>query len=181
MATVDFDALFHSHLAAIRASVRAGFRFRHLPTGQEDEFVLQGFRVENGVMDTYLTYAADDAVAARYRVSDLELPDPPALWRRDGPVDEVVLALLALPAHGARGSPMAAGFPVHFGIPPHAHRARRHPESEPDPPPEAAEPSASSHDSAPPDVLSRIPRPRAGGCVPNSPTPRGSRFPGGAR
>lgn len=173
---MDFDALFHSHLEAIRASVRAGFRFRHLPTGQEDEFVLQGFRVENGVMDTFLTYAADDAVAARYRVSDLELPDPPALWRRDGPVDEVVLALLALPAHGARGSPAAAGFPVHFGIPPHARR-RPEPESRP----EAAGPSAPPDDAGPPDAPSRIPRPRAGGCVPNPGTPRGSRFSGGGR
>ncbi|WP_243790066.1 hypothetical protein [Saccharopolyspora gloriosae] len=177
-------------MAAIRASVHAGFRFRHLPTGREDEFVLQGFRVENGVMDTFLTYAADDAVAARYRVADLELPDPPALWRRDGPVDEVVLALLALPAHGARGSPMAAGFPVHFGVPRLIHRVQRRSGVD-----AASEPGGSAapghsgspgdsdppEDSARPDLRARIPRPRVGGCVPNSGPSRGSRAHGGGR
>lgn len=178
---MDFDALFHSHLAAIRASVHAGFRFRHLPAGRDDEFVLQGFRVENGVMDTFLTYAADDAVAARYRVADLELPDPPALWRRDGPVDEVVLALLALPAHGARGSPMAGGFPVHFGVPRRVDRVQRRPEPGPESDSGPDGSLAPPGKAAPMDVLARIPRPRAGGCVPSSGTPRGSRSPGGGR
>ena len=164
---MDFDAFFHSHLAAIRASVHEGFRFRHLPSGRDDEFVLQGFRVRNGVMDTFLAYAADDAVAARYRISDLRLPDPPALWRRDGPVDEVVHSLLALPAHGARGSPMSAGFPVHFGIPP---GSRRSPEDE-----RGAE---AGPDRA--EVLSRIPHPRSGGCT-YRPAPRGGRSRGGGR
>ncbi|MFR9730952.1 hypothetical protein ACL03H_17135 [Saccharopolyspora sp. MS10] len=116
-------------------------------------------------MDTYLAYAADDAVAARYRVSDLRLPDPPALWRRDGPVDEVVQALLALPAHGARGSPMTAGFPVHFGIPPGSGRS-----------PVAGRDAAA--DRA--EVLSRIPQPRSGGCT-YRPAPRGGRARGGGR
>lgn len=165
---MDFDALFHSHLAAIRASVHEGFRFRYLPTGRDDELVLQGFRVENGVMDTFLAHAADDAVAARYRLSDLELPDPPALWRRDGPVDEVVQALLALPAHGARGSPVLGGFPVHFGIP----RLRR---------PRGGAPDPNSPPGGAPDVLSRIPQPRCGGCGPRPGAPRGSRHLGGGR
>lgn len=101
---MDTDALFQPHLDAIRASVREGFRFRHL-RGADGEMVLQGFRVANGAMDVFLAYAPEDSVAARYRVEDLEEPEPPALWRRNGTVEAVVLELLALPAHGARGSP----------------------------------------------------------------------------
>ncbi len=105
---VDFDVPFRPQLPAIRAAARDGFRFRcpHV----RDAPVLQGFRVVHGMLDLFFAYAPDGSVAARYRVADLENTGPPALWRRSGPVDQVVPALLALPVHGARGSPAVLEF-----------------------------------------------------------------------
>ena len=106
---MDFDALFQPQSRAIRAAAREGFRFRcaRVPAAP----VLQGFCVVRGVLDVFLASAPDASVAARYRVADLENPEPLASWRRSGPVDQVVPALLALPVHGARGSPVVPELP----------------------------------------------------------------------
>ena len=99
-------APFEPHLEAIRASVRAGFRFRHLPSHSRMR-ALHGFRARSGVMDMYLARDTHDAFAARVRLADLELPrTPPPLWHDSGPVVDVVRALLELPEHGARGAPV---------------------------------------------------------------------------
>ncbi|WP_344924689.1 hypothetical protein [Saccharopolyspora gregorii] len=68
---------------------------------------VQGFRVRAGAMDVYLVRAEQDALAARFRVDDLEDPVPHAIWHRRGSVAGVVAELLALPAHGAPGAPKA--------------------------------------------------------------------------
>lgn len=97
---------FAPHLEAIRASVRAGFRFRHLPSHSRMR-ALHGFRARSGVMDMYLARDTDDAFAARVRLADLELPrTPPPLWHDSGSVADVVRALLELPEHGTRGAPV---------------------------------------------------------------------------
>ncbi|QUG99463.1 hypothetical protein HUO13_00380 [Saccharopolyspora erythraea] len=101
------NAELDPHLEAVRASVRAGFRFRHLPDA-DDVHALQGFRVLSGAMDVYLARAADDALAARYRLEDLQSPSPAALWHRQGTVAEVVTALLELPEHGTPKAPKLA-------------------------------------------------------------------------
>jgi hypothetical protein len=75
------------HLAALRASVRAGFRFRfrHLPRF-DDVLVVQGHRVSHGAMDMFRASSADDTIAARFRVEDLETRSAPTVWHRHGPV-----------------------------------------------------------------------------------------------
>ncbi|MEU6133196.1 hypothetical protein ABZ805_28795 [Saccharopolyspora sp. NPDC047091] len=100
------EARFGSHLGVIAATVRAGFRFRYLPSLAEIDAV-QGFRVRAGAMDVYLVRAEQDALAARFRVDDLEDPVPHAIWHRRGSVADVVADLLALPAHGTPGAPTA--------------------------------------------------------------------------
>lgn len=100
------DAALAPHLEAIRASVRAGFRFRHLPSHSR-MLALHGFRARAGVMDMYLARDVDDAFAARVRLEDLELPRTPRpLWHGSGAVAEVVHALLEIPEHGSRGAPV---------------------------------------------------------------------------
>src|SRR2546421_447181 len=99
------------HLEAIQASVRAGFRFRHLP-GFDNVLAVQGFRVACGAMDVYLARAPDDSLAARFRIDDLEFGSPPALWHRNGAVADVVTELLELPAHGTPGAPNTARSPA---------------------------------------------------------------------
>ena len=104
-ATVDvFDPdeiRFKPHLEAIRASMRAGFRFRQLPSA-ENLTALQAFRVSPPVIDMYLVRDAEDAFAARMRLDDLDSPDPPALWHERGSVEDVVMQLLELPPSSAR-------------------------------------------------------------------------------
>lgn len=100
------EVRFGSHLGVIAATVRAGFRFRYLPSLAEIVAV-QGFRVRGGAMDVYLVRAEDDALAARFRVEDLEDPTPQAIWHRRGSVADVVAELLELPAHGTPGAPVA--------------------------------------------------------------------------
>jgi hypothetical protein len=102
-----WDAVLAPHLDAIRASVHAGFVFWHLPESG-NMLALSGFRATHGAMDTYLARGPDDAFAARYRLDDLECPNPPVLWQQHGTVAEVVTALLALPAHGTPGAPALA-------------------------------------------------------------------------
>ncbi|WP_235883520.1 hypothetical protein [Saccharopolyspora elongata] len=95
------------HLDALRASVLAGFRFLHLPRF-DDVLVLQGLRIAHGAMDMFRASSADDALAARFRVEDLESSSPQAVWHRYGPVAEAVRALLELPPHGSPGAPSLA-------------------------------------------------------------------------
>ena len=113
MDTIDpqHDATLRPHLDAIQASMRAGFRFRHLP-GFDNVLAVQGFRVACGAMDVYLARAPDDSLAARFRIDDLEFGSPPALWHRHGAVADVVTALLELPAHGTPGAPNMARSPA---------------------------------------------------------------------
>ncbi len=92
---------FKPHLDAIRASVRAGFRFQHLPSA-ENVTALQAFRVSPPVIDMYLVRDAEDAFAARMRLDDLDSSDPPAVWHERGSVEDVVMQLLELPASSAR-------------------------------------------------------------------------------
>lgn len=100
----DPDAALRPHLAAVGASMRAGFRFRHLPS-TADIRALQGFRMHRGALDVYLVHAPDEAIAARFRLEDMERPAPQPLWHERGAVADVVTALLALPDHGASGAP----------------------------------------------------------------------------
>lgn len=92
---------FKPHLEAIRASMRAGFQFRHLPSA-ENLTALQAFRVAPPIIDMYLVRDAEDAFAARMRLDDLDSPDPPALWHERGSVEDVVMQLLELPPSSAR-------------------------------------------------------------------------------
>lgn len=98
------DLRFKPHLEAIRASVRAGFRFQHLPSA-ENVTALQAFRVSPPVIDMYLVRDAEDAFAARMRLDDLDSPDPPAVWHERGSVEDVVMQLLELPPSSV-GSPL---------------------------------------------------------------------------
>ncbi|MGI8309670.1 hypothetical protein [Saccharopolyspora hattusasensis] len=99
------------HLDVLRQSVQVGFRFLHLPRF-DNVLAVQGLRVSHGAMDMFKASAADDAIAARFRVEDLELGSPPAVWHKHGRVDDVVTALLELPPHGALGAPRLARSPV---------------------------------------------------------------------
>jgi hypothetical protein len=104
------EAWLRSHLGAIEASVRAGFRFSYLP-GLDDVVAVQGIRVQHGAMDMYLARSAFDALAARIRVDDLEFHrSPPPLWHTRGAVADVVMELLGLPSHGSPGAPTLAHF-----------------------------------------------------------------------
>lgn len=97
------------HLRAVEASVRAGFRFSHLPD-VDNLLAVQGFRVHHGAMDMFLARSAFDALAARVRVEDLDFHwSPPPLWHARGAVADVVTELLELPPHGSPGAPTLAG------------------------------------------------------------------------
>lgn len=95
------------HIEAIEASVRAGFGFRYLPAFPR-MLAIQGFRRRSGAMDMYMTHGHDSALAARFRLEDLDKPNPSALWHRHGDVAEVVNELLELPEHGTFGTPVLA-------------------------------------------------------------------------
>ncbi|MEU5848311.1 hypothetical protein [Saccharopolyspora shandongensis] len=104
----DLDPAHRAAIAAIEASMRAGFRFRHLPA-LDDLRAVQGIRVSSGAIDVYLAEAPHLASGARFRVEDIESGvAPPSLWYRNGTVGEVVYALLDLPPHGAPNSPNLA-------------------------------------------------------------------------
>ncbi|MCI2423466.1 hypothetical protein MOQ72_39250 [Saccharopolyspora sp. K220] len=105
------ESWLRPHLDALRASVQAGFRFLHLPS-VGNVLAVQGMRVSHGAMDMFQASAADDAIAARFRIEDLELGSPPAVWHKRGPVADVVPALLELPPHDSPGAPRLAGSPV---------------------------------------------------------------------
>lgn len=96
------------HLAALEASVLAGFRFRYLPA-LDDLAAVQGFRVGSGVLDVFVVESADSASAARFRIEDVENSHAPAaLWHRRGAVADVVTELLELAPHGSPGAPALA-------------------------------------------------------------------------
>ena len=108
------------HMQAIEASLRVGFQFRHLPT-LDNLLAVQGIRVASGAMDIFMASSATDALAARFRVEDLERGTPPALWHRHGSVAEVVFKLLELPPHGTAGAPVLAAAPISdLWVPPSA-------------------------------------------------------------
>ncbi|MGP4019077.1 hypothetical protein [Saccharopolyspora sp. 5N708] len=104
------------HLDALRASVQAGFRFLHLPRF-DDVLAVQGLRVSHGAMDMFRARSADDALAARFRIEDLERGSPPAVWHRYGSVADVVMELLGLPPHGAANAPSLARARLDLWVP----------------------------------------------------------------
>lgn len=92
------------HIAAIRRSVNAGFRFLHLSDADGREILaIHAERFRGSVVDTYTVRAMNEAIGARFRADDY--PDGDPMWQRHGPVDDVVTALMALPPHGAPGAP----------------------------------------------------------------------------
>ena len=104
----NLDPAHQAAIEAVQASVRAGFRFRYLPT-IDNIVALQGIRISSGAMDMYLAQAPGDAIAARFRIDDLEQGrTPQALWHRRGAVTDVVFGLLELPPHGSPGAPTLA-------------------------------------------------------------------------
>ncbi|GAB2659817.1 hypothetical protein GCM10027271_18150 [Saccharopolyspora gloriosae] len=112
------ESSFLPHLAAIRASVRAGFRFQHVPSRGE-VLSVHGFRASHGAMDTYVAHDRHDATAARYRLADLDRGTPQPLWQRHGNVADVVTELLELPPHGAPGAPGRTGSASALWLPSH--------------------------------------------------------------
>ncbi|GDY33965.1 hypothetical protein [Gandjariella thermophila] len=109
-AETSWDPTLTPHLDAIRSSVAAGFSFWHLPAPR-NVLGIYGFHSAHGAMDIYLARAANDALAARYRLDDLERPNPPVLWHQRGVVADVVRALLDLPPHGTPGAPTLIHLP----------------------------------------------------------------------
>ncbi|WP_243789916.1 hypothetical protein [Saccharopolyspora gloriosae] len=112
------ESSFLPHLAAIRASVRAGFRFQHLPS-RDEVLAVYGFRASRGAMDTYVAHDRHDATAARYRLDELDQSSPKPLWERHGTVADVVYELLELPPHGTRGAPDRTGRAGTLWLPAH--------------------------------------------------------------
>ncbi|WP_406690714.1 hypothetical protein REH65_00265 [Saccharopolyspora sp. ID03-671] len=92
------------HIAAIRRSVNAGFRFLHLSDADGREILaIHAERFRSGVVDTYTVRAMNEALGARFRAEDYPHGDP--LWQHHGPVDDVVTTLMALPTPGTPGAP----------------------------------------------------------------------------
>lgn len=95
------------HIEAIEDSRRAGFRFLFLPN-PENPVMLQAIHNAHGAANFYTACSASDAVAARFRLEDLEDQRPQPLWRAYGSVTDVVTELLQLPPHGSKGAPSLA-------------------------------------------------------------------------
>ncbi|MCX2733299.1 hypothetical protein OOZ19_23905 [Saccharopolyspora sp. NFXS83] len=112
------ESSYLPHLAAIRASVCAGFRFQHLPS-RDEVLAVYGFRASHGAMDTYVAHDRHDATAARYRLDDLDHGSPRPPWERHGNVADVVAELLELPPHGTRGAPGRTGSTSELWLPAH--------------------------------------------------------------
>lgn len=92
------------HIAAIRRSMNAGFRFLHLRDGNEHELAaIYAERTRGGVVDTYTIRDIHEATASRSRANDYPGGDP--LWQQHGTVEDVITALLELPPPGAPGAP----------------------------------------------------------------------------
>lgn len=96
-----------AHIAAIEDSKRAGFMFRYLPS-LATLTTLQGIHKAHGAMDVYSASSTSDAVAARFRLTDLEGRRPRPLWHAHGSVTNVVGELMQLPPHGTTKAPSLA-------------------------------------------------------------------------
>lgn len=92
------------HIAAIRHSKAAGFRFLHLPdsTGQAI-IAIHAERRHGEAVETYTIRSMTEALAARFRIEDYPSGDP--LWQEHGTVADVITALLTLPPPGSPGAP----------------------------------------------------------------------------
>lgn len=95
------------HIGAIEDSRRAGFGFLYLPS-LANLSTLQAVHKAHGAMDVYSASSVSDAVAARFRLDDLESRRPQPLWHMCGSVSDVVTELLRLPSHGSSGAPSVA-------------------------------------------------------------------------
>ncbi|WP_246868982.1 hypothetical protein [Saccharopolyspora sp. ASAGF58] len=108
------------HIEAIEDSRRAGFVFVYLPS-LANMSTLQGILKVNGAMDVYSAASTSDAVAARYRLEDLETGRPRPLWHAHGSVTDVVRELMQLPPHGSKGAPsLTLPLPGGLWVPPFA-------------------------------------------------------------
>jgi hypothetical protein len=96
------------HIAAIKCSVNAGFRFVHLhgPDSGAVEVIHAERWSPQGVVETYTFRDTTEALAARFRSENYPYGDP--LWEISGTVAEVIMALLDLPPHGAPRAPVLA-------------------------------------------------------------------------
>ncbi|TDD40299.1 hypothetical protein [Saccharopolyspora elongata] len=105
------------HLAAIEDTCRAGFVFAYWPS-RENPLSLHAFHKAHGAMDTYSATSTEDAVAARFRLEDLETARPQPLWYAAGTVTDVVAELMRLPPHGSKGAPrLALSVPSELWVP----------------------------------------------------------------
>jgi len=105
------------HIESIKESRRAGFSFLYLPN-LKNIAAIQGFRQAHGAMDVYSAASVSDAVAARYRLDDLDRNRPCPLWTAHGSVSDVVTELLRLPPHGSPGAPsLALALPGDLSLP----------------------------------------------------------------
>ncbi|MGI8311705.1 hypothetical protein [Saccharopolyspora hattusasensis] len=101
MTSTDRDT---PHIAVIRRSMDAGFRFRYLPEpGSQGLAAIFAERRYGGVVENYAIRDTDEAVAARFRAEDY--PNGNTIWRTNGTVEEVITALLELSAPDTSGAP----------------------------------------------------------------------------
>lgn len=101
MPLIDEEA---PHIAAIKSSVLAGFRFLHLRAGDGAAVTaIHAERRRNGAVDSFTVQHMTEAIASRFRLDEYPCGDP--LWQEHGTVADVVTALLNLPPHGAPGAP----------------------------------------------------------------------------
>lgn len=98
------------HLAAIQASVSAGFRFANLADqGQRGELIaIYAERWHAGVVDTYAVMDETEAWGARFRAEDYREGGDNPLWHIAGTTAEVITQLLGLPQPGSPGAPLRA-------------------------------------------------------------------------
>ena len=66
------DDWLRPHLRALEASVRSGFRFRHLPT-VDDLVEVLGFRVARGAIDVFRARSAHVRPLRRFSAREREL------------------------------------------------------------------------------------------------------------
>ncbi|WP_338601553.1 hypothetical protein [Saccharopolyspora sp. SCSIO 74807] len=121
LSTVDLlPEWLRAHIEAIEDSKRAGFMFLYLPS-LANLTTLQGVHKTHGAMDVYSASSTSDAVAARFRLEDLEGGRPRPLWQAHGSVTDVVGELMQLPPHGSTGAPnLALPLPGELWVPPFA-------------------------------------------------------------
>ncbi|MBE9372977.1 hypothetical protein IQ251_00810 [Saccharopolyspora sp. HNM0983] len=83
------------HIAAIRHSVLAGFRFLHLRDTSQQIIAINAERVRGGTVETFTIRAMHEALAGRFRTDDYPAGDP--VWQQHGTAADVITALLDLP------------------------------------------------------------------------------------